>query len=142
MKNGTELEEDNEQLKYEYHHIIEKDKPSLLLTKLEIKNITMEDAANYTCRAHGYGMTSFRTVLLEVGMVNYSYIYLVFGYTVPFTPFSEELCVNLFVPLILLCFSLSLCAFVGFSPQKTSVLVFIAVCRISIFLSFDFCQKY
>ena len=73
-KNGIMVDE--EPHKYEYF------KPRVIVTPpnyvfhLEIKNVTMEDAGNYTCKASKYGLKSTKTFLLEVGMVNDSFLHL------------------------------------------------------------------
>ena len=75
LKNDIMVREDDELQKYEYF------KPRVIVTPpnyvfhLEIKNVTMEDAGNYTCTASEYGLQSAKTFILEVGMVNDSCIY-------------------------------------------------------------------
>ena len=76
LKNDIMVMEDDELQKYEYF------KPRVIVTPpnyvfhLEIKNVTMEDAGNYTCKASKYGLKSKKTFLLEVGMVNDSFLHL------------------------------------------------------------------
>ena len=71
-KNSKQINEDDEELKYEYHyiHVPKKDKANslTLLTKLEVKNVTMEDAGNYTCKAfQDDDQKSSKTFFLKVG---------------------------------------------------------------------------
>lgn len=74
LKNGTALHEDSEQLKYMYFHSNISDMLPDRLVTLEIKNITIKDAGNYTCQVIRNDMNSSKTFLLKVGMVNYTFI--------------------------------------------------------------------
>ena len=76
LKNNERVSEDGEPLKYEYFYLGKKDTPNNFVFYLEIKNVTMEDAGNYTCKASEYGLKSTKTFILEVGMVNDSFLHL------------------------------------------------------------------
>ena len=75
LKNNERVSEDGEPPKYEYFYLGKKDTPNNFVFYLEIKNVTMEDAGNYTCLAFKSEQESRETFLLEVGMVNYSFLH-------------------------------------------------------------------
>ena len=70
MKNGIKVIEEDELQKYEYFKPRETVTPPNYVFYLEIKNVTMEDAGTYTCKAPKNGMKSTKTFILKVGMVN------------------------------------------------------------------------
>ena len=75
LKNNERISEDGEPPKYEYFYLGKKDTPNNFVFYLEIKNVTMEDAGNYTCLALKSEQESRETFLLEVGMVNDSFLH-------------------------------------------------------------------
>ncbi|XP_066016231.1 uncharacterized protein [Pocillopora verrucosa] len=68
LKNDIMVMEDDELQKYEYFMPRVIVTPPNYVFHLEIKNVTMEDAGNYACKAAKYGLKSTKTFLLEVGM--------------------------------------------------------------------------
>ena len=75
LKNNERVPENGELLKYKYFFLEKKDTPNNFVFYLEIKNVTMEDAGNYTCLAFRSERESRETFLLDVGMVNYSFLH-------------------------------------------------------------------
>ncbi|XP_066016338.1 uncharacterized protein [Pocillopora verrucosa] len=66
LKNDIKVTEDDEPQKYEYFMPRVIVTPPNYVFHLEIKNVTMEDAGNYTCKASKDGLKSTKTFLLEV----------------------------------------------------------------------------
>lgn len=58
---------EGDQTHYEYFHMPD-GKINVKIVNLEIKNITMEDAGNYTCYAVHNGLTTSASFHLKVGM--------------------------------------------------------------------------
>ena len=67
LKNGEMVEEDSDQKVYEYFQMPDEEE-NAMITTVEIKNITMEDAANYTCYTSLNGQHTTESFYLEVGM--------------------------------------------------------------------------
>ena len=65
-KNGSEIKEGDGK-HYKYFHMPDKNK-NVKIVNLEIKNVTMEDAGNYTCYAEYQGLAKLATFHLKVGM--------------------------------------------------------------------------
>lgn len=67
VKDNARIKE-GDQKHYEYFHMNDRDK-NVKILNLEIKNVTLEDAGNYTCYAVlGNGLRTFATFHLKVGM--------------------------------------------------------------------------
>ena len=67
LKNGHMVYEDEDQKVYEYFQMPDEAEYAMITT-VEIKNITMEDAANYTCFTLLNGQHKVKSFYLEVGM--------------------------------------------------------------------------
>ena len=67
LKNGHFISEDRDQKVYEYFQMPDEEE-NAVITTVEIKNITMEDAANYTCFTILNGQFKVKSFYLEVGM--------------------------------------------------------------------------
>ena len=67
LKNGHIIYEDSDQKVYEYFQMPDEEE-NAMITTVEIKNITMEDAANYTCFTVLNGQHKVKSFYLEVGM--------------------------------------------------------------------------
>ena len=67
LKNGHMIYEDSDQKVYEYFQMPDEEEYAMITT-VEIKNITMEDAANYTCYTVLNGENKVKSFYLEVGM--------------------------------------------------------------------------
>ena len=66
LKDNSPITE-GDQTHYKYFHMPDKEK-NVKILNLEIKNVTMEDAANYTCYAHDKGLKTVESFHLNVGM--------------------------------------------------------------------------
>ena len=67
LKDNLQIYEDREQKHYEYFHMPDR-KKNVKIVNLEIKNVTREDAGNYTCLAvHGNGLKRLASFYLKVG---------------------------------------------------------------------------
>lgn len=67
LKNGHQVVEDSDQKVYEFFQMPDEEE-NAMITTLEIKNITMGDAGNYTCFTLLYGEHAVKSLYLEVGM--------------------------------------------------------------------------
>ena len=67
LKNGHMVNEDSDQKVYKYFHMANEEE-NAMITTVEIKNITTEDAANYTCYTLFNGQHTEKSFYLEVGM--------------------------------------------------------------------------
>ena len=67
LKNGHLVYEDEDQKVYEYFQMPDEEE-NAVITTVEIKNITMEDAANYTCFTLLSRQHKVKSFYLEVGM--------------------------------------------------------------------------
>lgn len=66
LKDNLQINEDREQKHYEYFHMPDR-KKNVKIVNLEIKNVTREDAGNYTCLAvHGNGLRRLASFYLKV----------------------------------------------------------------------------